>query len=172
MNPRNKTAVCILHEYLQRGMSKPPKYVSSVEDSSSTPYGCTVVINDIAYGKGENAPFVGFKRKLSSESLYWNLQISCSRPVGIGSSKKLAKNDAAKATLHLLIPELKEKLKFGDEGVSEEAAKAAEEREKQSSKNGLSFFDDIRVEDHRVADLCNKASEPSPYAVLVTCLQK
>ena len=52
MNPRNKTAVCILHEYLQRGMSKPPKYVSSVEDSSSTPYGCTVVINDISYGKG------------------------------------------------------------------------------------------------------------------------
>ena len=52
LNPRNKTAVCILHEYLQRGMSKPPKYVSSVEDSSSTPYGCTVVINDISYGKG------------------------------------------------------------------------------------------------------------------------
>lgn len=91
---------------------------------------------------------------------------------GIGSSKKLAKNDAAKATLHLLIPELKEKLKFGDEAVGEEATKAAEEREKLSSKNGLNFFDDIRVEDHRVADLCNKASEPSPYAVLVTCLQK
>ena len=52
LNPRNKTAVCILHEYLQRGMSKPPKYETSTEDSSSTPYGCTVVINDIAYGKG------------------------------------------------------------------------------------------------------------------------
>ena len=53
--------------------------------------------------------------------------------LGIGASKKTAKNEAAKATLHLLIPELKEKLKFGDEaGVgSEEAAKAAEEREKQ-----------------------------------------
>ena len=94
--------------------------------------------------------------------------------LGIGASKKTAKNEAAKATLHLLIPELKEKLKFGDEaGVgSEEAAKAAEEREKQSSRDGLNFFDDIRVEDHRVADLCHKASEPSPYAVLVHCLQK
>ena len=126
-------------------MSKPPKYVTSVEDSSATPYGCTVHINGIAYGKG------------------------------IGSSKKLAKNSAAKSTLHLLIPELKEKLQFGegdDRDASEEAARAAEERERVSSSNGLRFFDDIRVDDPRVADLCNKVSEPSPYAVLVTCLQK
>ena len=61
--------------------------------------------------------------------------------LGIGASKKTAKNEAAKATLHLLIPELKEKLKFGDEaggvGGSEEAAKAAEEREKQGGNSIL-----------------------------------
>jgi microprocessor complex subunit DGCR8 len=36
----------------------------------------------------------------------------------------------------------------------------------------LQFFDEIRIEDPRVADLCNKTSEPSPYAILLTCLQR
>ena len=34
------------------------------------------------------------------------------------------------------------------------------------------FFDEIRIEDPRVAELCNKTSEPSPYVILLTCLQK
>ena len=34
------------------------------------------------------------------------------------------------------------------------------------------FFDDIRVEDIRVPELCNKMSEPSPYAILLSCLQR
>ena len=67
--------------------------------------------------------------------------------LGIGASKKTAKNEAAKATLHLLIPELKEKLKFGDEaGVgSEEAAKAAEEREKQGCNSINNFVIPVSV---------------------------
>ena len=36
----------------------------------------------------------------------------------------------------------------------------------------LSFFDEIRIEDPRVAELCAKTSEPSPYAILLTCLQR
>jgi hypothetical protein len=34
------------------------------------------------------------------------------------------------------------------------------------------FFDTIRIEDPRVSNYCNLLSEPSPYAILMTCLQK
>ena len=36
----------------------------------------------------------------------------------------------------------------------------------------LSFFNEIAVEDPRVAELCNKMAEPSPYAILLNCLSK
>ena len=34
------------------------------------------------------------------------------------------------------------------------------------------FFDEIRIEDSRVSELCTKASELAPYAILLNCLQK
>ncbi len=34
------------------------------------------------------------------------------------------------------------------------------------------FFNTIRIEDPRVTELCNKMSEPAPYAVLLTCLKR
>ena len=34
------------------------------------------------------------------------------------------------------------------------------------------FFDNIRIEDPRVPQYCNLLSEPSPYIILLTCLQK
>ena len=62
---------------------------------------------------------------------------------GTGSSKKVAKAEAAKKTLEMLIPEIKDKLpslNAGEEGDAPD----------------LSFFDGILVEDSRVADLCNR----------------
>ena len=59
----------------------------------------------------------------------------------------------------MLIPEIKDKLP----SVSGEA---------DGDGPDLSFFDEIRVEDPRVADLCNRTSEPAPYQILVTCLQR
>ena len=59
----------------------------------------------------------------------------------------------------MLIPEIKDKLpSLNGEGGAEGP--------------DLSFFDEIRVEDPRVADLCNRTSEPAPYQILVTCLQR
>lgn len=59
----------------------------------------------------------------------------------------------------MLIPEIKDKLpSLNGEGDGEGP--------------DLSFFDEIRVEDPRVADLCNRTSEPAPYQILVTCLQR
>lgn len=34
------------------------------------------------------------------------------------------------------------------------------------------FFDEIRVEDPRVAEFCAKTTEPSPHDILLTCLQR
>lgn len=34
------------------------------------------------------------------------------------------------------------------------------------------FFDEIRIEDPRVPELCNKTSELSPYSILLNCLQR
>lgn len=36
----------------------------------------------------------------------------------------------------------------------------------------LQFFDEVKIEDPRVAELCAKTTEPSPYAILLTCLQR
>lgn len=55
----------------------------------------------------------------------------------------MAKAEAAKKTLEMLIPEIKDKLpslNAGEEGDAPD----------------LSFFDGILVEDSRVADLCNR----------------
>ena len=63
-------------------------------------------------------------------------------------------------TLEMLIPEIKDKLP------------CMSGAEAEGDGPDLSFFDDIRVEDPRVADLCNRTSEPAPYQILVTCLQR
>ena len=36
----------------------------------------------------------------------------------------------------------------------------------------VSVFDEIRIEDPRVAEFCQKTTEPSPHAILLTCLQR
>ena len=38
LNPKGKSPVCILHEYLQQSIKKPPEYNYKEIDSSSTPY--------------------------------------------------------------------------------------------------------------------------------------
>nr|CAG4645482.1 EOG090X04U5 [Lynceus sp. MCZ IZ 141354] len=83
---------------------------------------------------------------------------------GVGSSKKAAKAEAAKATLEVLIPEMKETIINGASNSS---------RGPSGNRDiDLSFFDEVKIEDPRVPELCAKTSEPSPYAILLTCLQR
>jgi len=129
INPVGKSMVCLLHEYIQQSLKKQPAYKFTELDNANSPYAATVIVNGMEYGKG------------------------------VGSSKKIAKSEAARKTLEILIPEIKDKLP---------QMKKSEETEGPD----LSFFDDIRIEDPRVSDLCNRTSEPSPYIILVTCLQR
>ncbi|GIY04464.1 microprocessor complex subunit DGCR8 [Caerostris extrusa] len=123
MNPSGKSPVCILHEYVQHTLRVQPKYVFKELESASTPYGAVVLIDNVEYG------------------------------CGFGSSKKLAKSDAA---LEILIPKMRifTKEKNDTEGQN------------------VDFFDQVRVEDPRVCELSIKAGQPYPYQILLECLKR
>lgn len=135
INPVGKSMVCLLHEYVQQSLKMQPYYTFTELDNAATPYGALVHINKLEYGRGT------------------------------GSSKKIAKSEAARRTLEMLIPEIKDKLPQSSTGSGPSTEEGVEGPD-------LSFFNDIRVEDPRVADLCNRTSEPAPYQILVTCLQR
>ena len=132
MNPAGKSSVCILHEFVQHAERVQPKYVFQELENANTPYSATVIINSMQYG------------------------------TGFGSSKKQAKSEAAKATLEILIPDMKEMTQNTSAGS----------KKPDLGTNDLSFFDDIKVEDPRVSELCVKAGQHSPYQILVECLRR
>lgn len=90
MNPNGKSYVCILHEYVQHALKKQPTYEFKELENAATPYSATVSINDLKYG------------------------------TGFGTSKKQAKSEAARETLEVLIPEMRDKI-TGIVGGSSEA---------------------------------------------------
>uniref|UniRef100_A0A674B4A8 Microprocessor complex subunit DGCR8 n=1 Tax=Salmo trutta TaxID=8032 RepID=A0A674B4A8_SALTR len=126
INPNGKSEVCILHEYMQRVLKVRPVYNFFECENPSEPFGASVIIDGVTYG------------------------------TGTASSKKLAKNKAARATLEILIPDFvkqtsEEKLVEGDE---------------------LEYFNHISIEDSRVYELTNKAGLLSPYQILHECLKR
>ena len=131
MNPAGKSSVCILHEFVQHAERVQPKYVFQELENANTPYSATVIINNMQYG------------------------------TGYGSSKKQAKSEAAKVTLEILIPDMKEMSQSGGSN-----------KKPDLETNDLSFFDDIKVNDPRVSELCAKAGQHSPYQILVECLRR
>ena len=66
INPVGKSMVCLLHEYVQQSLKTQPYYQFTELDNAATPYAAIVRINDIEYGRGT------------------------------GSSKKIAKSEAAR----------------------------------------------------------------------------
>ncbi|GFS12355.1 microprocessor complex subunit DGCR8, partial [Elysia marginata] len=127
LNPTGKSYLCILHEYMQRTLKIQPVYVFKELENSKTPYGATVTINNIEYG------------------------------TGYASSKKIAKQEAAKETLKILMPDLFNKMS---------------DHEIKHSISDLSFFDNVKVTDTRVLELGNKVGQPSPFEVLQECLRR
>ncbi|XP_064552746.1 microprocessor complex subunit DGCR8 [Drosophila montana] len=134
MNPNGKSFVCILHEYVQHALKTQPTYEFKELQNAATPYSATVSVNNLKYG------------------------------TGYGTSKKQAKSEAARETLEILIPDVKDKITGNNKDVKSGTAK--------KTQSDLSVFDDIRIEDPRVTEFCNKTTEPSPNAILLTCLQR
>jgi microprocessor complex subunit DGCR8 len=121
MNPNGKSYVCILHEYVQHAWKKQPTYEFKELENSATPYSATVSINDLKYG------------------------------TGYGTSKKQAKSEAARETLEVLIPEMKEKISGVDKNSATNGANSTKEK---SNQQDLSVFDEIKIEDPRVPEFC------------------
>uniref|UniRef100_A0A182LTR4 DRBM domain-containing protein n=1 Tax=Anopheles culicifacies TaxID=139723 RepID=A0A182LTR4_9DIPT len=139
MNPNGKSYVCILHEYVQHALRKQPTYEFKELENAATPYSATVTINDLKYG------------------------------TGYGTSKKQAKSEAARETLEILIPDMKDKITSKD---SKSTTNGNGSQQLSSDLRELSVFDEIKIEDPRVAEFCAKTTEPSPHAILLTCLQR
>lgn len=114
-----------------------------VVENAATPYSALVYISEVQYGSG------------------------------FGSSKKQAKANAARKALEILIPQMKDKISGNCTGdVTGVTLDRTIKASKGNSDSDLSFFDEIAIEDARVAELCAKTTEPSPHAILVTCLQR
>uniref|UniRef100_A0A3Q0SRG4 Microprocessor complex subunit DGCR8 n=1 Tax=Amphilophus citrinellus TaxID=61819 RepID=A0A3Q0SRG4_AMPCI len=126
INPNGKSEVCILHEYMQRILKVRPVYNFFDCENPSEPFGASVIIDGVTYG------------------------------TGTASSKKLAKNKAARATLEILIPDFVKQ-------TSEEKPIEGDE---------LEYFNHISIEDSRVYELTNKAGLLSPYQILHECLKR
>ncbi|XP_043587622.1 microprocessor complex subunit DGCR8 [Bombus pyrosoma] len=143
MNPSGKSYVCILHEYVQHALKKQPTYKFKELENAATPYSAVVCINDMEYGSG------------------------------FGSSKKQAKANAARKTLEILIPQMRDKIS-GDNGGDTVSGNNSRmiKASRTNSDADLSFFDEISITDPRVAEFCAKTTEPSPHAILITCLQR
>ncbi|XP_077996341.1 microprocessor complex subunit DGCR8-like [Glandiceps talaboti] len=125
LNLHGKTNVCLLHEYAQRVLRAHPKYIFDENENANAPFQAVIKINEVKYGSG------------------------------FASNKKLAKEEAAKATLEILVPEL-----------------VAQKQEHKSEPNDLEYFDHISIEDSRVYDLCHKAGQLTPWQILQECLKR
>lgn len=77
---------------------------------------------------------------------------------GFGSSKKQAKSEAAKAALAVLIPQMRDTNQKNEKG--------------EDTTQDVAFFDNIKVEDPRVNELCAKTGQLSPYQILLECLKR
>ncbi|CAM9122344.1 unnamed protein product, partial [Lampetra fluviatilis] len=93
-------------------------------ENPSEPFGASVLIDAVPYGSGT------------------------------ASSKKLAKNKAARSTLQILIPDF--------------VTQKGEDKE----PDDLEYFNHISIEDSRVYELTSKAGLLSPYQILNECLKR
>jgi len=96
MNPNGKSFVCILHEYVQHALKTQPTYEFKELQNAATPYSATVSVNNLKYG------------------------------TGYGTSKKQAKSDAARETLEILIPDVKDKITGNNKDQKSGTAKKAQ----------------------------------------------
>ncbi|CAH2051589.1 unnamed protein product, partial [Iphiclides podalirius] len=124
MNMNGRCYLSVFHEYVYRALQKQPVYEFKQLENATTPYQATVFIGGMQYG------------------------------VGYGSSKRQAKSAAARASIHILIPEMRDQL----------------EPQPSTGEPDFSFFDYVSIEDPRISEFCAATCEPSPHAILRTCL--
>ncbi|VVC41028.1 WW domain,Double-stranded RNA-binding domain [Cinara cedri] len=135
INLNNKSYISILHEYVQRVLKTQPSYTFKELENSRYPYLATVILDGIQYG------------------------------IGIGSSKKQAKLDSARASLEILLPSAKDQIKINrKQGMSETQI--------GNVFNGDIVFDKLKIKDPRIPSFCCQAAESMPYDMLQICVKR
>ncbi|XP_075991560.1 uncharacterized protein LOC142986768 isoform X2 [Anticarsia gemmatalis] len=129
MNMNDRSYLSVFHEYVRRTLQKQPVYQFKQVENATHPYQATVFIRGMQYG------------------------------VGYGSSKRQAKSAAARASIQILIPEMKEAIERAEPPVP-----------KETNNESYEFFDQVSIDDPRVPEFCVSSCEPSPHAILRTCL--
>lgn len=104
--------------------------------------------------------------------------------VGIGSSKKQAKLDAARATLEILLPSVKNHIQGNRRHTMNE------HQSNSSLGDEVSFFkiknikfimyfillfkifDKLSIKDARIPEFCTQAAESMPYDMLQICVKR
>ncbi|KAA3678745.1 microprocessor complex subunit DGCR8 [Paragonimus westermani] len=132
INMTGKSYVCILHEYCQNVLRRPPTYQTVVLENDRNPYQLTVVIDGKPYA------------------------------AGVGQSKKHARLEAARNALSRLIPDF-DKIVGSDNHTT--GPPVASERD-------IQLFDDILVTDPRLYEMSVRMAFPTPYNLLVECLNR
>ncbi|XP_050524933.1 microprocessor complex subunit DGCR8-like [Daktulosphaira vitifoliae] len=135
INLNGKSYVSILHEYIQRVLKTQPSYEFKELENARYPYLATVILDGMQYG------------------------------VGIGSSKKQAKLDAARATLEILLPSVKDRIQVN-------RRHAMNERQGNSNFGGATLFDELNIKDSRISEFCAQAAETMPYDMLNICVKR
>ena len=144
---------------MQHAWKKQPSYEFKELENSATPYLATVSINNLKYGTGYGNVQHGLKKHLKSFLKFFPS----------GTSKKQAKSEAARETLEVLIPEMREKISGIDKNSGSGSTTVGGNKPQEQD---LSVFDEIRIEDPRVSEFCSRVSEPLPHSILLTCLQR
>ncbi|CAB3219958.1 unnamed protein product [Arctia plantaginis] len=129
MNMNDRSYLSVFHEYVRRALQKQPVYHFRQLENAAQPYQAIVYIGGMQYG------------------------------VGYGSSKRQAKSAAARASIHILIPEMKDELDA-----------AGPQDTDKTQPDFHDFFDLVGIEDPRITEFCAATCEPSPHAILRTCL--
>ncbi|XP_025424709.1 microprocessor complex subunit DGCR8-like [Sipha flava] len=135
INLNGKSYVSILHEYIQRVLKTQPSYEFKELENARYPYLSTVILDGMQYG------------------------------IGIGSSKKQAKLDAARATLEILLPSVKDHIQINRRHLMNE-------RQSCTNFDGDTLFDKLKIKDSRIPEFCAQAAESMPYDMLQICVKR
>lgn len=123
MNPNGKSFVCILHEYVQHALKTQPTYEFKELQNAATPYSATVSVNNLKYG------------------------------TGYGTSKKQAKSEAARETLEILIPDVKDKITGNNKD-----SKTGTAKKPQSDLSVRAYCQNSTYIQLRAISLCHRSS--------------
>jgi len=134
INLNGKSYVSILHEYIQRVLKTQPLYEFKELENARYPYLATVILDGMQYG------------------------------IGIGSSKKQAKLDSARATLQILLPSVKDHIPIN--------RRLAMNERQGGHFDGDSIFDKLKIKDSRIPEFCAQAAESMPYDMLQICVKR